>query len=96
MAFFQLGTPENAKGFRGCQSPHPAAADLFHSLLDRSPPQTQPRSRNESAAAGTSPGHLCPRSVSSIGPTHACRRVRRGSRPQSGWSAPSRPGSFPS
>jgi hypothetical protein len=25
-------TPKNANGFRGCQSPHPAAADFFHSL----------------------------------------------------------------
>ena len=27
--------PENAEGFRGCRSPHPAAADYFHSLLTR-------------------------------------------------------------
>jgi len=26
-------TPKNAEGFRGCQAPHPAAADLIHSLL---------------------------------------------------------------
>ena len=31
--FSTWATPENAEGFRGCQSPHPAAADFFHSLL---------------------------------------------------------------
>ena len=31
--FSTWATPENTKGFQGCQSPHLAAADLFHSLL---------------------------------------------------------------
>ena len=31
--FSTWATPENAAGFRGCQSPHPAAADYSHSLL---------------------------------------------------------------
>ena len=31
--FSTLATPENAEGFRGCRSPHPAAAEYFHSLL---------------------------------------------------------------
>ena len=35
MAFFHLGLPANAEGFRGCRSPPPAAADYFHSLLTR-------------------------------------------------------------
>jgi len=33
MAFFHFGNPENAKGFRGCQPPHPAADEFVHSLL---------------------------------------------------------------
>ena len=36
MAFFHLGNPENAEGFRGCRSLHPAAADCLHSLLTAS------------------------------------------------------------
>ena len=35
--FSTWATPENAEGFRGCQSPHPAAADFFHSLLAAHP-----------------------------------------------------------
>ena len=30
--FSTWATPENAEGSRGCRSPHPAAADYFHSL----------------------------------------------------------------
>ena len=30
---FTWAPPENAEGFRGCESPPPAAADVFHSLL---------------------------------------------------------------
>ena len=33
MAFSTEATPENTERFRGCRSPHPAAADCFHSLL---------------------------------------------------------------
>ena len=31
--FSTWATPENAECLRGCRSPHPAAADYFHSLL---------------------------------------------------------------
>ena len=34
-AIARLGNPENTESFRGCRSPHPAAADAFHSLLMR-------------------------------------------------------------
>ena len=35
MAFSTWAIHENAEGFRGCRSPHPAVADSFHSLLVR-------------------------------------------------------------
>lgn len=31
--FSTWATLENAQGFRGCRSPHPAATDYFHNLL---------------------------------------------------------------
>ena len=33
-SFLPRATPKNAKGYRGCQSPRPAAADSNHSLLN--------------------------------------------------------------
>jgi hypothetical protein len=33
-AFSTWATPENAEGFRGCRSPHPASAEFIHSLLE--------------------------------------------------------------
>ena len=36
-SFSTRATPENAEGFRGCRSPHPAAADFIHSQLEVTP-----------------------------------------------------------